>query len=230
MNEPMIEGAKAMAVAAPVVNSVANTSFFAGSAVQRVDIAREISSVLRPIIIDQALFKKIGPSEHVFVEGWSILGSLLGVSARELEVKEIDDGGYMAKVILVRRDNGVQLGDASAICMPKEKRWRGADAYAVRSMAITRATGRAFKKEFGWIMKMTGFHPTPYEEMDADAGSQTIEVSTYTGTDTQKVLLKDSAERARVVGSALLCRIHDAMLQRPMTDLQTVINQVKGEK
>ena len=32
-------------------------------------------------------------------------------------------------------------------------------------MAITRATGKAFRLSFSWIMKLAGFQPTPAEEM-----------------------------------------------------------------
>lgn len=35
----------------------------------------------------------------------------------------------------------------------------------MRSMAVTRATGKAFRLGFSWVMVMAGYSPTPAEEM-----------------------------------------------------------------
>jgi hypothetical protein len=49
-----------------------------------------------------------------------------------------------------------------------ERTWSQRDAYARRSMAITRATGKAFRLGFSWIMTLAGYEPTPWEEMPAE--------------------------------------------------------------
>ena len=90
---------------------------------------------------------------------------MLGVLPREREVEKIDDG-YKAYVELVRTSDGAIIGGASAICTRDERNWSNRDDYAVRSMAVTRATGKAFRLGFSWIMKLAGYEATPAEEMD----------------------------------------------------------------
>jgi hypothetical protein len=44
--------------------------------------------------------------------------------------------------------------------------WGSRPKYARRSMAVTRATGKAFRISFSWIMSLAGYATTPAEEMD----------------------------------------------------------------
>src|SRR3990172_7747108 len=84
-----------------------------------VDRAAKIATVLADVIRKRHLSKKIGPSEHVLVEGWATLGALVGVSPKEREVHHTIDGEiheYEAYVDLVRTDTGIVVGGASAIC------------------------------------------------------------------------------------------------------------------
>lgn len=126
-----------------------------------------IANELKQVVIRQKLFSNISGKNYVRVEGWNTLGALMGILPREEYVKEIDNG-YEAKVQLIRTSDGVVIGGASAICTREEKNWITRDAYAVRSMAITRATGKAFRLGFSWIMKLAGFQVTPLEEMPAE--------------------------------------------------------------
>ena len=77
----------------------------------------------------------------------------------------ITDGSYEAKVDLILIATGKVIGGASALCGMDEKRWVKADRYARRSMAITRATGKAYRLAFAWIVAMAGYEPTNAEEM-----------------------------------------------------------------
>ena len=54
--------------------------------------AAKIATVLADVIRKRHLSKKIGPSEHVLVEGWATLGALVGVSPKEREVHHTIDG------------------------------------------------------------------------------------------------------------------------------------------
>lgn len=142
-----------------------STRFFDLEPQARVAQASAIASVLKDIIVQQELWVKLGAGEHVLVEGWQTLGSLLGIQAQEDRVIGHEDGTYEAYVNLVNVYTGVVLGGASAICGTDERPWDKASRNARRSMAITRATGKAYRSNFGWIMKLAGYNPTPAEEM-----------------------------------------------------------------
>ena len=132
------------------------------------DVIRQASAVaqqLAAVIKDRKLYSKIQGREFVRVEGWTTLGAMLGIIPREASVTEREDG-YEAVVELVRMDSGAVVGRGSAVCLRDEKTWRDRATYAIRSMAITRATGKAFRLGFSWIMTLAGYEPTPAEEMD----------------------------------------------------------------
>ncbi len=130
--------------------------------------ATEIANVLSDVIKKQRLAVRIGPNEYVKSEGWATLGVMLGILPRESRVTESENGDFEAYVDLVRQTDGVVVGGASSLCATSEKRWKDADRYARRSMAITRATGKAYRLSFAWIMTLAGYNPTPYEEMPHD--------------------------------------------------------------
>jgi len=75
---------------------------------------------------------------------------------------------------LIRSSDGKLIGRASALCGMDEKdrygkpTWATRPEYARRSMAVTRATGKAFRLGFSWIMTLAGYAPTPAEEIGDD--------------------------------------------------------------
>lgn len=73
--------------------------------------------------------------------------------------------GFRAHVSLVTRDGGV-VGGAEALCSRREEKWRDREDNQIASMAQTRATAKAFRLSFGFIMPMSGYAPTPAEEME----------------------------------------------------------------
>jgi hypothetical protein len=88
---------------------------------------------------------------------------MLGCVAREVSTIE-DNGVYIAIVELVRMSDGACISRASAEC-GEEKPWNTRAKYARRSMAQTRATGKACRLAFSWIMSLAGYEVTPAEEM-----------------------------------------------------------------
>jgi hypothetical protein len=135
--------------------------------------ATEYANVLADIIIKQELFKVIQNKRYVLCEGWTTLGAMLGVVPVEESCEALPDGhGYVAKVSLIRTSDGQTIGGASAECTKDEPTWKSRSSYALRSMSITRATGKAFRLSFSWIMKLAGFEPTPAEEMNEDRGTK----------------------------------------------------------
>jgi hypothetical protein len=133
--------------------------------------AAEMAKELAAVIDTQKLFTVIKNKRFVNVEGWTTLATMLGVTAREVETIE-QDGVYIATVELVRMSDGACISRASAECGAPDELdkygkpiWSTRPKYARRSMAQTRATGKACRLAFSWIMSLAGYEVTPAEEM-----------------------------------------------------------------
>lgn len=135
----------------------------AGSPAALVQGAREMAGALADVIERQQLATLIQGRKHVNVEGWTTLAVMLGVVAREVQTTE-QDGIYTAVVELIRMNDGACISRASAEC-GDESPWNKRARYARRSMAQTRATGKACRLAFSWIMALAGYDPSPAEEM-----------------------------------------------------------------
>jgi hypothetical protein len=125
--------------------------------------AAEMAHELAAVINKQQLFTVIQGKKFVGVEGWTTLAVMLGCVAREVQTTE-NNGIYTAIVELVRMNDGACISRASAEC-GDEKPWNTRPKYARRSMAQTRATGKACRLAFSWIMSLAGYEVTPAEEM-----------------------------------------------------------------
>ena len=145
---------------------------------------KALATPLAAEVRSRGLFKKIGDREHVYVEGWTLLGSLLGVFPITVWVRPIADadgvwaepvdgagghGGWEARVE-ARTRSGDLVGAAESECRWSEERWSGRDSFQVRSMAQTRATSKAMRMPLGFVMELAGFAGTPAEEMDGVSG------------------------------------------------------------
>jgi hypothetical protein len=105
----------------------------------------------------------------VNVEGWTLLGSMLGVFpvvtwTRPVLNEEERPIGWEARVE-ARTRAGEIVGAAEAECIRSERSWTSRDDYALRSMAQTRAVSKALRLPLGFVMQLAGFDPTPAEEM-----------------------------------------------------------------
>lgn len=151
--------------------------------------ATAVANVLKDVITKQNLAVNIGGKKYVPVEAWNLMGVLLGILPREEYIKEYEDGSYEAKVVLVKTD-GTVVGGASSVVGMDEPTWRTRPKFARRSMACTRATGKAYRLSFSWVMSLAGYAPTPLEEMP-ETGRQAATVDPmYTATPTQKAEFK----------------------------------------
>lgn len=130
--------------------------------------ATGMAKTLADIITSRRLYTTINGKKYVQVEGWSTLGAMMGVLPREVEVYERENGDFEATVELIRTSDCAVVGRASSIVSSDEKLWKGRERYARRSMAVTRATGKAYRLGFSWIMSLAGYEPTPAEEMPVE--------------------------------------------------------------
>ena len=151
----------------------------------KVGVATNVANCLSDLIKSQGLVKKglnkkDPEAEYVLVEGWEVLGTMLGIVPITEIVEPIcnDKGkvrGYKARAYLYRNpvmENGKIIGgtliattEASATVEGFQK-----DTAGMMSMAQTRALGKAYRMALSWIMKMAGYEGTPAEEMNTFRG------------------------------------------------------------
>ena len=134
-----------------------------------VKFATEAANALAKVIDSRKLYSNIQGKKFVKCEGWTTLAAMLGVTPHEIGVTEVD-GAFTATVELRRLTDGQPVSRASAECGPDEATWKGRARYARRSMALTRATAKACRLAFSWIMALSGYEVTPAEEIPDDAG------------------------------------------------------------
>ncbi|MFZ2226179.1 MAG: hypothetical protein WAV64_01955 [Candidatus Moraniibacteriota bacterium] len=134
--------------------------------------ATAIATALSDMVERQKLYTVISGKKFPAVEAWQTIGRMDNVVAREASRPiRHDDGSYEAFVELVRLSDGMVIGSASALCGTKDDvagraDWSKRAEPHRRSMAVTRATSRAFRQQYAWIMALAGYEPTPAEEMD----------------------------------------------------------------
>lgn len=137
--------------------------------VNAMDTASKIATPLAKMISDQKLYTPIQGKNFVQVEGWTTMGAMMGVFPHVDECKKVpaEEGEikYEATVSLITAE-GKTITRASSICSNTERNKRNNEEYAIMSMAQTRATGKAFRLAFSWVMKLAGYEATPAEEMD----------------------------------------------------------------
>lgn len=131
-------------------------------------LASELADALKDIVERQKLYAVIQGKKYPQVEAWMTIGRMDNVVAREVPggVLRMEDGSYEGTVELIRLSDGMVIGRASALCgTPDDKPWATRSEPARRSMAVTRATSRAFRQQYSWIMALAGYEPTPADEM-----------------------------------------------------------------
>lgn len=180
---------------------------------QAIALATAHAKVLTEVLKEQGLTNKIGNREYVRVEGWTLLGSLLGVAAVETFTRPVPEEwremglerpeGWESRYE-ARRGSGEIVGAANGRCMRDEgqpgrngkKKWQDADDYAIASMAQTRATSKSLRTALGFIVSLAGFNATPAEEMD---GVFAPAATTAAETSPEDPASDETFERARLL-------------------------------
>jgi len=206
----------------PVTAPAASTSLFrTDDPVEIIEQAGRVANALKGVLTQQGLTKNISGRAHVLVEGWTTLGSMLGVFAVKEWVREVPwpdpvpDGlaqqhqrglsfGYEASFRAQRADGAV-IGGAEAECKRTEGSWKGRDDYALKSMAQTRATSKALRVPLGFIVTLAGYEATPEPEMPTQTSPAT-EPGPPIGADTATLVIAaigDALTENRVAPDAL---------------------------
>ena len=179
--------------------------------VEVVERATRVADARKDVISQRGLYAMIQGKPHVRVEGWQLVGAMLGVTAVCVETVEVE-GGWKATVE-ARTADGRVIGSASALCTKNEKRgpWKTADDYARLSMAQTRATSKALKGPLGFVISLAGYQTTPAEEMtfaEADPVVEVPEIPQEPITDESVVEIVTAAESFDLLDKLQLAASH----------------------
>lgn len=180
-----------------------------GDPAQVVSCGVAAANILADIIQQKKLYTVIRGRRHVLAEGWCLLGGMCGILPREVSVDEDADGNVIAVVELVRTSDLAVIGRASAMCGVDEPEWSKRPKFARRSMAVTRATGKAFRLSLAWIVKLAGYDPCPLEEVEdslgpskpgttidmSDVGVYSVDANNTPSTPDQHNAIKTMAQR-----------------------------------
>ena len=142
-----------------------------------VSLATRMATALKDIVEKQKLYAVIQGKKYPQVEAWMTIARMDNVVAREVldGILRHEDGSYEATVELIRLSDGMVIGRGSALCGTKgDAPWEKRPEPARRSMAVTRATSRAFRQQYSWIMALAGYEPTPADEMPHDAEQRPV--------------------------------------------------------
>lgn len=144
---------------------------------------------LMQIVNQNAWARNIQGRNYLQVEAWQTLGKFYGYTAITKETKYVDYGGvkgFDARVEILDKDGKV-VGGAEASCMADEANWKGKPTFSLKSMAQTRATGKAYRQILSWVAVLAGFEPTPAEEMDGVIVNDRVEKIPAFGREAQVI-------------------------------------------
>lgn len=120
------------------------------------------------------------------IEWWATVSASLGLFPRVVYSRRLereDEIAYEAKVEIHR--NGEVVSSGEAMCSSKEARWANADEYAIRSMAITRASGKSYRIPLSFLAVMAGLEATPAEEISLESIQKSEAQKSSPATDKQ---------------------------------------------
>jgi len=111
--------------------------------------------------------------KYPLVEWWTTVGSGLGLFPVEVSSTRLNRENEIVyeSVVEVRRHGSV-ITRASAIASSKERASWTQNEFSIKSMATTRATGKAYRLPLGWLARLAGLEPTPADEMGDTADVQ----------------------------------------------------------
>ncbi len=136
------------------------------SPLQSLEKAEEVVRYMSDRCKGPAYISNIQGRNYPKVEWWTTVGMSVGLFPREVSCDKLEREGetaYLATVEVCRGDQVITR--ASAMCSSRERTWSNRDEYAIKSMATTRATGKAYRIGLSGLAVMAGLEPTPAEEM-----------------------------------------------------------------
>jgi hypothetical protein len=130
--------------------------------------AKEVANELKAIVDAKGLTVKIGAGEHLQFEAWQLLATFFGITVKVEGTQALMENdafyGYEASAVALR--NGEVISRAESMCCKDEANWGNKPRFQLRSMAQTRACGKALRQVLSFVVSLSGYQPTPAEEME----------------------------------------------------------------
>jgi len=134
-------------------------------------MATKIAKMVAKVVESQEMYCVISGKKYVRCEGWTTMGSILGLRAIITEVKEeeneIGEKKYIAVAEVYKGERLISRAESECAAWEKRRLGEKQDDYVLRSMAQTRAIAKAYRLCLSWVMALAGYEPTPAEEMES---------------------------------------------------------------
>ena len=144
---------------------------------------RELVQMMSSQCTGPKFISNINGKQYPKVEWWTNLGAVLGLFPVVIYSRRLDRDDeivYESRVEVRLGEKVVAAGEA--LCSNREPNWMNSPEYSIKSMSITRSTGKAYRIPLSFIAVMAGLAPTPAEEMfsvdSSDANVQAGSVAT----------------------------------------------------
>lgn len=137
--------------------------------------ATEAAKALKAVI--DAKPKKVIFNGNIYLEfeDWQTVAKFYGATVKVTETKFVEYGevkGFEAKAVVLNVSTGMEISGAEAMCLNDEGNWKKKPLFQLKSMAQTRASAKALRNVFAWVVVLAGYKPTPAEEMDGIRGKK----------------------------------------------------------
>lgn len=172
--------------------------------------AREAAKVLIEMVKAKPKPFMLHGDIYLQFEDWQTVGRFYGATVKVTETKFVEMGtakGFEARAVVLDK-NGLEVSGAEAMCLDDEKNWKAKPLFQLKSMAQTRASAKALRNVFAWVVVLAGYKPTPAEEMDGVRPSKAQE--------TVSLVSKEGVvEKPTLSGGSLWFYIGDEIFQIP---------------
>lgn len=135
---------------------------------QVLEEAREAATALVEVIKAKKNPFMVRGEVYLQFEDWQTVAKFYGATVKVAETKYLEYGevaGFEAKAVVLN-SNGMEISGAEAMCLNDEPNWKKKPLFQLKSMAQTRASAKALRNVFAWVVVLAGYKPTPAEEMD----------------------------------------------------------------
>ena len=192
-------------------DSANGTALFSHDPEQAFIEAQRIVSVVAKRCTGPGYLVNIKGKQYPKIEWWTTVSASLGLFPQVVFAQRLDrddEIAYEAKVAVYRHNQIVASGEA--MCSNREERWSHADEYAIKSMAITRASGKAYRIPLSFLAVMAGLEATPAEEIPV-VGHSRQNTNGVGATEKQLASLKNLLKDQRITEDERL-RIQNLLL------------------
>lgn len=139
---------------------------------------KKLVNELMKYVDDNKLSVNIAGKKYLQIEAWQFTGSQLNLTSIITDLQEIGTDTvprFRATAEIYHNPTGQLVSRGFASCSKAESKKKSFDAYAVESMAQTRAIGKSYRNILAWLPKLAGYEGTPLEEISDDMRDDMVE-------------------------------------------------------